>query len=185
MGSSQSAHAGDLKELKVVVVGMPGSGAKSLVTCWTGASEIQSKLGWQSLERSFEKIRLQLLALGSERGPWSEHIPSSDVLAFVVDGSSEFDEVAFSHAFNSALSSLPEGAPVLLLVNKVDADPDEEATKMADSPGSVVQARCSAAAAACSVSKSVRQCKAFLVSAKTGYGCDEVLRAMCGARLVF
>ena len=123
------------------------------------------------------------------------HIPSSDVLAFVVDGSSEFDEVqwfikwpetfgaavlaapafatilkgglktgnlilaksigkevcrlgimgmhrsarcvaykpnsltdtsscsavvevAFSHAFNSALSSLPEGAPVLLLVNK-------------------------------------------------------------------
>ena len=102
------------------------------------------------------------------------HIPSSDVLTFVVDGSSEFDEVqwfikwpetfgaavlaapafasilkgglktgnlilaksigkevcrlgtscsavvevAFSHAFNSALSSLPEGAPVLLLVNK-------------------------------------------------------------------
>lgn len=40
---------GDLKELKVVVVGMPGSGAKSLVTCWTGASEIQSKLGAQTI----------------------------------------------------------------------------------------------------------------------------------------
>ncbi len=36
---------GDLKELNVVVVGMPGSGAKSLVTCWTGAAEIQPKLG--------------------------------------------------------------------------------------------------------------------------------------------
>ncbi|CAL1127290.1 unnamed protein product [Cladocopium goreaui] len=187
MGSSQSAHGGDLKQVKVVVVGMPGSGAKSLASRWTTDSmEQPSNPGWQSLERPFEKMQLQILALGSARGLWDEHISATDVLAFVVDGSEQFDEVAFTHSFSAALAHLPEGAPVVLLVNKVDADPEEEeAGKMADSHGSVVQAKCSAAAAACAVSKAVRQCKAFLVSAKTSYGCDEVLRSICGARLVF
>eukprot|EP00435_Cladocopium_sp_Y103_P055495 s1018_g18.t1 len=137
----------------VVVVGMPGSGAKSLASRWTtDTMEQPSNPGWQSLERPFEKMQLQILALGSARGLWDEHISATDVLAFVVDGSGEFDEVAFTHAFSAALAHLPEGAPVVLLVNKVDADPEEEASKMADSHGSV----------------------AFLVSAKTSYGCDEV-----------
>ena len=127
---------GDLKQVKVVVVGMPGSGAKSLASRWTTdtmqqpsnpgsvmfrhvqtCSKIQkfrirclrvkifnesrpSKIparsdlsqilnfhrfifmkskeppfqaGWQSLERPFEKMQLQILALGSARGLWDEH----------------------------------------------------------------------------------------------------------------
>ncbi|CAK9111487.1 unnamed protein product [Durusdinium trenchii] len=193
MGSSQSADGGNVKELKVVVVGMPNAGAKSLVARWTTDAWLEkpekNDPGWQPLMRPFDKTQLHLLAVGSTVGLWQEHISTADVLVFVVDGSDEFDEAAFSESFNKAAFALKEGAPVVILVNKVDADPDDDskeaAMRVADSPGSAVQAKCSAAVASCAVSQSVRQCKALLSSAKSGFGCEEAIRAICGVRLVF
>ncbi|CAK9111489.1 unnamed protein product [Durusdinium trenchii] len=156
----------------------------------TGMGSSQSADGgWQPLMRPFDKTQLHLLAVGSTVGLWQEHISTADVLVFVVDGSDEFDEAAFSESFNKAAFALKEGAPVVILVNKVDADPDDDskeaAMRVADSPGSAVQAKCSAAVASCAVSQSVRQCKALLSSAKSGFGCEEAIRAICGVRLVF
>jgi len=190
MGNSQTGNGGNFKEVRVVLAGMPAAGAKSLATRFTSNVWLERPppgTGWEPLARPFERIQLLLLPVGSSHGLW-EHIAGADVLAFVVDADS-FDEVHFGSSFNKAVGYLPEGAPVILLVNKVDADPEDDSKEariaVASSSGADVQARCSAAAASCTASSTVRQCKAYLISAKTGFGSEEAIRAMCGVRLIF
>merc|ERR1719252_34178 len=76
----------------------------------------------QPLERKFERLQLQLLALGSQQGLWARHLPSCERLVFVVDASEEVDVGAVADTFRRAVcdSGLPEGTPVTVLLNKMD-----------------------------------------------------------------
>eukprot|EP00930_Biecheleria_cincta_P085929 TRINITY_DN75293_c0_g1_i1.p1 TRINITY_DN75293_c0_g1~~TRINITY_DN75293_c0_g1_i1.p1 ORF type:complete len:192 (+),score=43.53 TRINITY_DN75293_c0_g1_i1:145-720(+) len=191
MGGSQSS---EFQKLKVVVAGMPRAGAKSLVERMTKGVFVENAgpaaLDSHLLTRKFEQLTLQLLPVGSQQGLWQDHFSTAERLVFVVDGSEPIDEAAFRSAFEKAIgeSRLPEAVPVVLLINKVDADPDDD--KKADafanaSLGAEVQAKVSATAASCARAGTMVQFKAIMVSAKTGYHIDETIRVVCGSTLVF
>mmetsp|Transcript_5862 Transcript_5862/g.14259 ORF Transcript_5862/g.14259 Transcript_5862/m.14259 type:complete len:179 (-) Transcript_5862:25-561(-) len=178
MGGGSSAP----KEIRAVFIGMPGAGAKALAgRAATGefpATEAESSasLEWQQVRRTFEELDLHLLGLGSQTGLWREHLPSCQVLVFVVDGSKDIDATKVSSTFQAAFKDhgLPEGTPVVVLLNKMDLV-----------EASIGEERKAIMAASMAAAGAMTQCKICSVSAKTGDDVDEAVRVICGNTLTF
>lgn len=169
--------------MHAVIIGIPGAGAKAvaahIVTGQFPATpeEAASALEWRKISRTFEKLALHVIGLGSQQALWRRHLPSAEALVFVIDGSREIDSDRLTGSLSIALknSGLQDGVPILVLLNKADLVEDSIAQERKGLAAAAIGATCGA----------VRQCRICVVSARTGGGMDEATRVICGNTLTF